>query len=301
MLLFDKFSNHCLANAIEPLRAANTLAAGALYRWQVLTLDGAPATSSSGLPVTPECALRSHPGGDYLLVMPSYGHLEHATPATLRALRAAARRFRVLVGMDTGAWLLAAAGLLDDRAATIHWDEYAAFAERFPEVDLRPDRVVTDGDRITCGGATTAFELVLQLIQAHHGTTLRLDVAAMFMHGEWPGGDRSGLRPTGHGRTDAAVALMRRRIEDPLPIAEVARNVGVSQRALETLFRANLGQTAQQVYRQLRLSEARRLLRLSDLPIADIARRCGYGDPGAMTRAFRGAFGLPPSRYRRSA
>jgi AraC family transcriptional regulator, carnitine catabolism transcriptional activator len=108
--LFDRFSNHCLANAIEPLRAANTFAGRTLYRWSFLSLDGAQVTSSSGLPVQPDTTLARHPGGDYLFLMPSYGFRDQAGPATARALRSAARRFGALVGMDTGAWLLAAAG-----------------------------------------------------------------------------------------------------------------------------------------------------------------------------------------------
>jgi hypothetical protein len=94
VLLFDRFSNHCLANAIEPLRAANTFAGRTLYRWSFLSLDGAQVTSSSGLPVQPETTLARHPGGDYLFLMPSYGFRDQAGPATARALRSAGPALR---------------------------------------------------------------------------------------------------------------------------------------------------------------------------------------------------------------
>ncbi|MGI1663721.1 GlxA family transcriptional regulator [Palleronia sp. KMU-117] len=305
VLLFDRFSNLCLANAVEPLRAANTLSGRGLYRWQFLSIDGAGVVSSSGLPVQPDAPLSRHPGGDYLFVMPSYGFRRHSTAPTLRALRAAARRFRVVVGMDTGAWLLAAAGLLLGRRATIHWDEITPFAERFSDVDVRPDRYVIDGDRITCGGVTTTFDLILDLIEAQHGAMLRLDVASLFLHSDRPLARRA---DQGQGRhapyapvVDAALSVMRRTVETPLPVAAVAQATGVSQRALEAAFRRAFALTPQAVYRGLRLREARRLAEGTPMSVAEIAARCGYADPSALTRAFRAEFGASPRDLRRAA
>jgi transcriptional regulator GlxA family with amidase domain len=300
VLLFEQFSNHCLANAIEPLRAANTFAGRTLYRWSYLSVDGASVTSSSGLPVQPETTLARHPGGDLLFVMPSYGFREQARPATLRALRSAAGRFGALVGLDTGAWLIAAAGLLSGRRATIHWDELTALAERFPEVEVVDARYVIDGDRITCGGVTTAFDLVLAMIEEHHGPMLRLEVAALFQPGD-SGPRVSGPRPTRRGSVDAAVAVMRRNIEVPVPLSAIAASAGLTQRALEAAFRAALGRAPQAVYRGLRLRNARRLVVETSMSIAEIAARCGYADASAMTRAFRGEFGVSPREMRRSA
>ena len=92
ILLFPEFSNLCLANAVEPLRAANSLARRPLYRWHFLGVQSGTIHSSSNLPVHIETRLSAYPGGDILLVMPSYGHTAHATPATLAALRACAPR-----------------------------------------------------------------------------------------------------------------------------------------------------------------------------------------------------------------
>ena len=80
VLLFERFSNHCLANAVEPLRAANTLSRRRLYAWRFLTPDGRPVTSSGGMPVLPEMRLADHPGGACLLVLPSYGFRALLTP-----------------------------------------------------------------------------------------------------------------------------------------------------------------------------------------------------------------------------
>ncbi len=298
VLLFDGFSNHCLANAVEPLRAANGFARRTLYRWTFLTIDGQRAVSSSGLPVMPAARLADQPGGDFLFVLTSYGFRAQMTPASLRALRAAARRFKTLVGMDTGSWLLAEAGLLEGRRATIHWDELTALSETFPDLDVTEDRFVIDGDRITCGGVTTTFDLILDLIHRHHGATLRLEVAALFMHGERSHPTDPALRMTGQQTVDAAVALMRRNIETPLTVAEIGKRLDLGQRRLETLFARHLGTPPRTVYRRLRLHEARRLVERASMSVAEIATRCGYVDASAMTRAYRKEFGAPPRAHR---
>lgn len=294
VLLFDDFSNHCLANAVEPLRAANTLSRKSLYHWHFLTVDGGPVTSSSGLPVLPEARASDHPGGDMLLVLPSYGHLRHVTPDTMRVLRAAARRFDMLVGLDTGSWLLAAAGLLDGYAATIHWDEFDAFAETFPQVTTDSARFVIDRDRASCGGAMTAFELLREMIGRTHGTALQLEIASLFMQGgpAHPG-------PRGRGNlVDAGVALMRQNLEEPLSIPALARRLGCTQRRLEIRFRQRLNTSPCKVYQRLRLQAARRMMTATGRSVAEIALRCGYGNASAMTRAYRREFGHAPTATR---
>lgn len=305
VLLFPEFSSLCLANAVEPLRAANTLARSELYTWRFTGITEGVITSSSGLPVqipaglSDGAGLSVGAGGDFLFVMPSYGHREHASPACLRMLRAARRRFELIAGFDTGGWLIAAAGLLEGRRATIHWDELAAFEEAFPEVDVRESRFVIDGDVATCGGATTTLDLLLELIERDHGATLCLEVAALFMHGERDPRLNPAMRLSDDRIVRAAAALMRRNMESPLTIAEVAASLNLTQRALELRFKRAGDVSPVGVYRSIRLSEARRLTELTTLSIAEIATRCGYGDATAMTRAYKAAFGAPPSVSRR--
>jgi transcriptional regulator GlxA family with amidase domain len=297
MLLFEGFSNLCLANAVEPLRAANTLSRRSLYGWRHVGLSGRMVTSSSGLPVHPQ-ALAEQPGGDYLFVLPSYGFAAQDSPACRSALRAAARRYGGLVGLDTGSWLLAAAGLLDGYRATSHWDVLGDLAERFPEVTVMEDRHVIDRDRASCGGATTTLELMLDLIERHHGAALALEVAALFMYGERDPRADPLLRLPPHRLVRAAAGLMRRHVETPLSVAEVARRLGMGQRALEKTFRAHAGGSPARVYRSIRLAEARRRLEQTRESVMEIAQRCGYQDPTALARAFRAEFGLSPSAAR---
>lgn len=293
VLLFDAFSNHCLANLIEPLRAANMLSGRPLYDWQHVSPDGRPVVSSSGLAIRPEAPLE-YAGGDILAVMPSYGFLRHATPAISRGLRAAARRYDRIIGLDTGSWLLARAGLLDGHRATIHGDELLRFSETFTGVTALADRFVIDGDRITCSGAMAAFDLMLELIAQDAGTALALDVAALF------NSDAERRAPRLSDRLVArAVSRMRARLEHPLPLADLARELGVSQKTLEIRVRTALGATPRQVYRRERMLLARRLTRETGLSVAEIALRCGYRDAAAMTRAFRAEFDTTPRAMRK--
>jgi transcriptional regulator GlxA family with amidase domain len=296
VLLFDDFSNHCLANTVEPLRAANALSGQTLYQWRFLTIDGQPVSSSSGLQVTPQSTLR-HPQGDLLIVMPSYGVRALDTPDIAKQLRLAAGRYEKLAGLDTGSWLLARAGLLDGYQATIHWDEMSSFAEAFPDIDIRRERFIVDRDRITCSGAMTAFDLTMHLVAEAHGKMLAMEVAQLFMMHDMA---RSPVPDASvSGKTvDRAVRYMRDNLENPLPIAAVAKHVGCSQKTLETRMKAALGAGPQSVYQRLRLNLARKLVADTEQSIAEIASRCGYENASAMTRAFKAAFGVTPRNLR---
>lgn len=295
VLLFDGFSNHCLANTVEPLRAANTLLPKPRYSWRFLTLDGQPVHSSSGLQVTPHGTLRDA-SGTMLMVMPSYGFRAYEGWDVTRQLQAAAHRYWSVAGFDTGSWLLARAGVLDGYRATIHWEELSGFAEAFPEVEVLRQRFVIDGDRITCSGAMAAFDLIVHLIEQAHGGMLAIEIAQMFM-------TRDSARahaPRGRGRlADRAATVMQENLENSLSIPEIARRLGATQKTLETRVRAQLGVSPQNLYRRLRLNLARKLVVETGQPVSEIAGRCGYENASAMTRAFRSEFGVAPRELRK--
>ncbi|WGI21786.1 helix-turn-helix domain-containing protein [Amylibacter sp. IMCC11727] len=291
VLLFDQFSNHCLANAVEPLRAANDLTGSSVFEWAFLSMDGAPVKSSSGMEIAASGRLFQH-SGDLLFVMPSYGYRAHSDTLSWAGLRMAAQRYGAIVGFDTGAWLMAAAGLLDQRRATIHWEELDAFAEAFPDVDVVRERHVMDGDRITCTGGMAAFDLVVELIADLKGEALRQDVRTLFMSG-----GRDGVAPKDRPVAQA-ISVMQAHLETPLAIADLARHVGLSQKALEGRMKAALGATPRQVYRRQRMVLARKLVLETTLSVAEISVRCGYQDATALTRAFQVEFGTSPRALR---
>ena len=293
ILLFDQFSNHCLANILEPLRACNHFTDHEYYRWNIVTLTGNDVVSSSGLRLAADARL-SDVQGDMLMVMPSYEFVSHATVTCGQSLRAAARKFDRLAGLDTGSWLLAEAGLLDGYRATIHWDEIDLFSERFTDVLVEKDPVIFDRDRVSCGGASTAFAMALQLIGQALGSAIMFRVEALFT------GAYSERPDPKAGIVARAINLMRRNIEEPLLIAEIAKDLERSQRHLETQMQEKMGASPQTIYRRLRLSHARGLVADTDMSVSEIALRSGYNNASAMTRAFRAEFRVTPQDIRRA-
>lgn len=294
-LLFDSFSNLCLANGLEPFRAANDLSHKNLFDWQIVTIDGLAAKSSSGIQVVPDRKL-SDARGDLLVVMPSYDFERHSTVTNLQAIQSAAKLFSHLGGHDTGSWLLAKADLLEGYSATIHWDELMRFAEAFPDIKTVRKRMVWDNDRLTCAGAAAAFDVSMEIIGRQFGTTLRLEVALLFMDANVTSEPQGYSAKKSH--VSRAISVMRENLETPLPIDEIAEAIGLEKRVLTERMKQEFGETSIQVYRRLRLLNARKLLLESNLSVSEIAVRTGYENTSAMSRAFRNAFGTTPRSLR---
>lgn len=295
-LLFDGFSNHCLANVVESLRAANTLSGQSLYKWSFVSEFGKKVTSSSGLSVAPSQKLNDSEG-DMLLTMSSYHFKQHSNSALNAKLCRAKERFGSIAGLDTGSWLLAAAGMLNGYQATIHLDEFEEFAETFPEVIARRTQMTIDRDRITCSDAAAAFDLAHELITLIHGPTLAFEVGQLFVT-RLPEASNLHKRIPFDRLVRRAVIIMKDRIETPISIKRLASELGCSQRKLEKHFDNELQVTPQQFYKRLRMSQAHKLLRESNLSIAEISVRCGYKDVSAMGRAFRSEFEKSPREVR---
>ncbi|KNG95526.1 GlxA family transcriptional regulator [Pseudaestuariivita atlantica] len=294
-VLFDRFSNLCLANCLEPLRAANTLAGRDVFAWRFYSPDGAAVRSSSELPVLPDAALADMPRVDLMVVLASYDHLRHDTPQTRRLLNAAARRAKVVVGHDAGPWLLAAAGVLAGHTATLHRDLIDPFAERFLDVTVLDDPVVRDRARLTSAGAMAAYDLTLDLVRDVCGAALTLDIEALFLSDAAPRGRQREPRDPVLARM---LAEMRRTLGAPIPVADLAARLGLRTRTLDRRCRAGLGASPGQVYRHLRLSAGVQMITTTRLPLSEIALRCGYETPTAFTRAIRARFGATPRALR---
>lgn len=297
ILLFDRFSNLCLANCIEPLRAANTLGARTVFDWQIVSPDGCNVMSSSGIDILASGPAADVAAPDYLFVMASYSHDGHDTRANRRLLQQLSQRCDVIVGFDAGPWLLASAGLLDGRRATVHWDLLDAFTERFLNVEASRAHVMRDGKVMTCAGAMSALKLTLDLIADHLGLAARLDVEGLFLQGDPPVGPSDQIADP---MVREALGLMRDNVERPLPIAHLAARLSCQPRTLDRHFRQRLGAPPGTVYRHLRLSAARKLVEDSQLSVAEIALRCGYDSPAALTRAIKRTYGATPRALRQA-
>ncbi|MEZ5773300.1 MAG: GlxA family transcriptional regulator [Hyphomicrobiaceae bacterium] len=306
IVLLPSFSLLSLAMTMEPLRAANRVAGEALYRWRLVSVDGCPVATSSGIALPVDAAFGDGAAADALIVVASFDVVRTARPL-LPGLRKLGRRGLPMGGVEAGSWVLAMAGLLDGRRATTHWEDLEEFARAFPRVDVVPDRFVVDRDRFTTGGAAPALDMVLDLIRAQHGMSLALDVASVFVYDEArPAAEPQRVVQMGHlalaePRLAAAIRLMEERLSPTLPIEEIAASVGVGRRSLEMLFRRHLGLGPGGYYLDLRLNAARRMLSHPGHSVADIADATGFGSASAFARAFRSRFGESPTRAQCSA
>jgi transcriptional regulator GlxA family with amidase domain len=301
-LLLPGFSTLCLANSVEPLRAVNEITGRQCYTHRLFSLDGAPVTSSSGIEVKVDGPLDAAGRLDVFFLVSSYRFTEVPRAQLMPGLRRVARQANVVGGMDTGPWLLAAAGLLNGYTATIHWQEKERLQADFPEVQVSPSRYVIDCERITCGGATTVLDMMLGLLRAQVGEVLALDVMRLFIYdAERPaeGEQQPPVQAPFAARAPiigAAIAEMEQAIETPRPIAEIARECGCSQRKLERAFERALGVTPQRYYLYLRLATGRRMLLEGSQSVTLVAARTGFSTATSFARAYRRMFGHAPKQ-----
>ncbi|MEQ8356015.1 MAG: GlxA family transcriptional regulator [Kiloniellaceae bacterium] len=305
LLLLPDSSMMSLASTLDPMRAANRQARRPLFNWRIVTPDGAAAALTCGVPVEASGRFGGDAEGDALIVVAGFHHQRHADPPLMTQLRAAARRFSALGGVEAGGWLLAQTGLLNGRSATTHWEDLEDFEARFPEVNVLPDRFVIDGRFFTSGGASPTFDMMLHLIRSRFGYPLALEVASVFIYDEaHTPNDAQPLvslgRLAGHEpRVAAAIRVMESHIDDPLTTAAIARRLGFSVRSLEQQFKQALGMGPGTYYLRLRLQAARRLLLDTRLSMQVIAVRSGFSSHSAFSRIFRQYHDVNPSAYRR--
>lgn len=304
MLVFPGSSIMCVASAVDPLRAANRIAGRTVFDWTLVSPDGAPPVTTSGLPVAVSGRFDPAIRTDVLVAIGGFGTRYETAPALAAGFRRAAKAARAVGGVEAGGWLLARAGLLDGRAATTHWEDFEDFAAAFPETEVRPDRYVIDGPVFTTGGASPTFDLMLHVVRARLGMAIALDVASVFIYDQARAAtDAQPLVSLGRldgwdPRLAQAIRLMEAHLDRPLTVSAIARRCGVTARTLETAFAKAIGETPGAYYLRLRLNAARRLVLDTAEPMAGIAARTGFSSASAFSRAFSRSFAKPPSRMR---
>jgi len=204
----------------------------------------------------------------------------------------------------TGAFLVADAGLLGGRTATTHWMFADELSHRYPDIDVRVDRMIIDhGDVITSGGATTFLNLVLHLVERFGGHE-RANLAAkvLLVDGHRPSQLPYIAALPGRFHNDIVVHGIQQHIDahldEPLQIGKLAPQFGLSARTLSRRFATATGYGPQVYLQQVRIHHAQRLLETTSEPIDRIRHEAGYDDPAAFRRAFKQTTGLSPSEYR---
>jgi transcriptional regulator GlxA family with amidase domain len=305
ILLFPGFPMMAFSAVLEPLRAANLLGAVPQYGWATVGMDGRAVTASSGITIKPDYAVADEPVADYVVVC-SGGDADQLTAKQpIKWIRKNLRRGAQLGSVADGAFYLARHGLLDGYACTLHWQSQPAFAEAFPQITLKRSIYVIDRTRFTSAGGIGAFDMMLAIIEGHHGEAIARRVSEWFVHDRIRANadrEKLQLRVRTGIRNDlvlAAAARMEDRMERGETVAQIARKLGVSVWRLDRAFRADLRLSPGDYLRQMRMERASDLLVHSSLPINEVGLACGYADYSAFVRAFRRVHGRTPGQLRR--
>lgn len=291
--------------AMSVFELANLLGGEPAYDLHVLSESGGQISTSLGMSVATE-PFNAADAYDTLVV--SGGLIvEPATPGMIDFIREAPRRARRVAAICIGAFVLAEAGVLDERRATTHWLYARDMQKRFPNVKVDEDRIfVTDGPVWTSAGMTAGIDLALAMVEADLGEEAARGIAKkMVMYHRRAGGQSQfsallELTPKSD-RIQKALAFARDNLQKPLTVNDLADAASLSPRQFSRAFHAETGQSPAKAIEHLRLEAARLMMEQSRHPIDNVAQQTGFADRDRMRRAFLRAYGQPPQVIRRNA
>ncbi|MEM9631643.1 MAG: GlxA family transcriptional regulator [Pseudomonadota bacterium] len=274
--------------------------------WEVLGHDLSPVTSSAGFSVTPWKTFAEAGSYDYVVVVGGLlDYLEDISPATYDFLRDQHARGAKLVGLCTGSFALARAGLLDGRRAAIHAHHRPEFVEMFPNViPVENELYVSEGDILTCPGGTAAIDLAVEILIEHCGRSRGMKGLTALVVDEHRSAHEVGRLPyqdleeCGNWRVEQAVKIMRQKLREPDTTEHLAEKLGSTVRQLNRVFLQHANSTPQEVWRDMRLQHARWRLMNSKRTITQISYECGFSDSSHFSRWFKAKFGETPRTYR---
>ena len=303
-VLLNDFTMLCFTAAVESLRIANRMSGRELYSWTLMSETGQPVFCSGGIEYGVQSDLLEVQRDDTVMVCGGINIKNTTTKRLLNWLRREARKGPLIGGLCTAGFSLAKAGLLNGKRATIHWENQDSFTEEFDDVELTKSVFVIDGNRITTAGGTSSIDLMLKLIAEQHGEDLANAVADQLIYSSIRTDQdtqrlsiptRIGVR---HPKLSLVIQEMERNIEDPMSPSILAREVGMSTRQLERLFRRYLNRSPKRYYMELRLQKARNLLMQTDMSVINVALACGFASPSHFSKCYRAHYDTTPYRER---
>ena len=303
-VLLDQFTLLSFAAAVDCLRIANLMAGQELYSWMLVGEGGDTVSCSTGTSFNLDCDLIELHRDDTVILCGGRDVQAATTKKVLNWLRRESRRGITMGGLCTAAFSLAKAGLLDGKRATIHWENHDSFAEEFLEVELTKSVFVKDGNRWTTAGGTSSIDLFLQIIADQFGEELANAVADQQIYSAIRTDQdtqrlsiptRIGVR---HPKLSRVIQAMEQNIEEPISPSILAKDVGMSTRQLERLFRRYLNRSPKRYYMELRLQKARNLLMQTDMSVINVALACGFASPSHFSKCYRSHYDTTPYRER---
>jgi transcriptional regulator GlxA family with amidase domain len=272
------------------------------YAFTVCTEHPGTVATTSGFDVQIESGLEAVDDADTVIV-PGFFPRADPAPAVLDALRSAAARSARVASVCVGAFGLAAAGLLDGRRATTHWEYADELATRFPSVEVTPEVLYVDDEQVlTSAGIAAGVDLCLYLVRSDYGALAATEVSRRMVAAvHRPGGQAQFMQrpiPDSGPGLAATRAWAIQEMHRPLTVAELADHAGYSTRTFSRRFAAEVGRSPLRWLTAERVLEARRLLEATELPIEEVAWRCGLGTAANLRLHLARDASTTPSAYR---
>ena len=291
-IVVPRFNITTLITMIETLRIANYLAPTSTFSWEVASFDGSEITASNGMTARIKTANDNLQPAEFVFILGSWG-TEHYHNQKLTAwLRKRARAGERICGVELGSYIVARAGLLDGKSATIHWSWLNGFKENFDRVEVEESLFTLDSKVMTCSGGLAGVDLMLRLIEELNGSSFSGEIADQMLH--HPIRSATSPQRSTMGRSTEtmrpllreAMTLIENNIEEPLTVPQIANLLGISQRQLERQFKKNVGCTVVQFGLLKRLQNARLLLISTDMSIRQIATASGFNTMSHFAFSF---------------
>jgi transcriptional regulator GlxA family with amidase domain len=281
-----------------------------LYEVMTCSLDGGPVPTNADFSIAVRHSSDVLATADTVIIPACYvdgpdyqqGRLPADVAKAFTKIRPAAR----LVSICTGSYVLAAAGVLDGLPATTHWNHADNFKRVFPRVRVDPNVLFIDnGSVLTSAGVAAGIDLSLHLVRRDHGSEVANHAARLCVVPPWRDGGQAQFIeqpiPDNNASTTAATRVWAlERLDEPLPLAELAAHARMSVRTFTRRFRDEAGVSPGTWITRQRVELARRLLETTDLPMDTIARRSGLGTAASLRQHFQNAMGVSPTAYRRT-
>jgi transcriptional regulator GlxA family with amidase domain len=275
------------------------------YRLLVCAGEEGPLATTGGLTLTAPFGLEALARAGTVVVPAWRSAAQLPPPEALAALRKAHHEGARIIGLCTGAFVLAAAGLLDGRPATTHWMYAPTLAKRYPQVQVDPRELfIDDGDVLTSAGTAAGIDLCLHVVRTDHGAEAaaalarRLVVPARRTGGQAQYIDRSLPEEIGNDPLAEVVTWALDNLSKQFDVEALAARAYMSRRTFDRRFRTLTGSAPLQWLISQRVLQAQRLLETTEASVDEVARRCGFRSPVALRGHFRRQLGMSPAVYR---
>lgn len=306
IIVTPNFNINATVNLIDPFRVSNYLDGTKHFDWNIFSIEGGQCVASNGMVLDTLPLSDIDADADTMIFISSSWTPEKYYSKTLRTqLIEWSQLGCTICAIDTGAFILANAGLLNGRKATVHYEHIDAMKELYPDVITTEDLFVIDDNRITCCGGSATTDLSLQIIHSVYGSSLANHVARYIFHDNIRAADaqqnptaENGNLSTVPAAVRQAIKVMELHLEEPISIQAVSEQVSISKRQLHRLFIDHLNKTPTLYYRDIRLDRARGLVTQTDLPLTEVAIAAGFVNQSHFSRVYRERFGLNPKRDR---